>query len=123
MYLGAKTRHREQTRSQSNRSIMLKPILSFAGTIFAGTLWIGGRPLAAQAQPSPATASSAPQFRATLNKYCVTCHNEKLKTAGLSLEKLDVANAPAGAEVWEQVIRKLRGNAMPPPKLPRPDDS
>ena len=58
-----------------------------------------------------------------MNKYCITCHNEKLKTAGLLLDKLDVENVPAGAETWEKVIRKLRGSAMPPPGLPRPDQA
>ena len=72
-------------------------------------------------QSSSPAATPAAQYRAVLNRYCVTCHNEKLKTAGLMLDKVDVANAAAGAEVWEKVIRKLRGNAMPPPGLPRPD--
>jgi hypothetical protein len=37
------------------------------------------------------------------------------------LDKIDLQNVPASAEVWEKVIRKLRGNAMPPPGLPHPD--
>src|SRR3990172_8195288 len=37
------------------------------------------------------------------------------------LDKADMEHVPAAAEVWEKVIRKLRGNAMPPPGLPRPD--
>jgi hypothetical protein len=61
------------------------------------------------------------QHRAVLNRYCVTCHNEKLKTGGLMLDKADLENVPAGAEVWEKVIRKLRTNAMPPAGMPRPD--
>src|SRR5207247_10973677 len=55
------------------------------------------------------------------NRYCVTCHNDTLKTAALSLEKIDVENPPAGAEMWEKVIRKLRSNAMPPPGRPQPE--
>ena len=65
--------------------------------------------------------SPAGEYRAVLNRYCVTCHNEKLKTAGLMLDKMDVASVPAGAEVWEKVIRKLRTSAMPPAGVPRPD--
>ena len=77
------------------------------------------------ATPQSARPESTPasQYRTVLNRYCVTCHNEKVKTAGLKLDKLDIENVPAGAETWEKVIRKLRGNAMPPPGLPRPDAS
>ena len=72
--------------------------------------------MAAPQQESPAT-----QYRAVLNRYCVTCHNERLKTADLMLDKADVANVPAEAEIWEKVIRKLRTSAMPPAGMPRPD--
>ncbi len=60
-------------------------------------------------------------YRPLLTKYCVGCHNDRLKTAGLTLDKADLTNVPQGAEVWEKVIRKLRSGAMPPVGLPRPD--
>ncbi|PYU22050.1 MAG: hypothetical protein DMG30_15840 [Acidobacteria bacterium] len=66
-------------------------------------------------------ASTAAPYRAVLNQYCVVCHNDQLRTAGLVLSKVDVANVPAGAEVWEKVIGKLRTGAMPPAGMPRPD--
>uniref|UniRef100_UPI00397E6211 c-type cytochrome domain-containing protein n=1 Tax=Salmonella sp. SAL4355 TaxID=3159876 RepID=UPI00397E6211 len=50
-----------------------------------------------------------------------TCHNDRSKSGGLSLEKQDVSNIGAHAEVWEQVVQKLRGNLMPPPGRPKPD--
>ena len=59
--------------------------------------------------------------RALLDRYCVTCHNERLRTAGLTLDTLDVANVAGDAEVWEKVVRKLRAGAMPPGGRPRPD--
>jgi hypothetical protein len=59
--------------------------------------------------------------RAVLDKYCVTCHNQRLKTGGLTLDTLDLAKVPAQAETWEKVIRKLRSGTMPPAGLPRPD--
>jgi len=59
-----------------------------------------------------------PQF---VGQYCVTCHNQRLKTAGLVLEGIDSAKIPADAETWEKVVQKLRTGAMPPPGLPRPD--
>ncbi len=59
--------------------------------------------------------------RALLDEYCVTCHNQQSKTAGLMLDKVDAANTPASPEIWEKVIRKLRAGDMPPLGNPRPD--
>jgi len=59
--------------------------------------------------------------RALLDRYCVTCHSDKLRTGGLSLQTLDLAKVPDNAETWEKVIRKLRVGAMPPQGMPRPD--
>jgi hypothetical protein len=58
--------------------------------------------------------------RALLDKYCVTCHNDRLKTANLSLQTLDLTKIADHAEVWEKVVRKLRAGVMPPPDMPRP---
>ena len=73
-----------------------------------------------QTQSAPATTS--PQ-QALVSRYCVTCHNDRSKTGGLSLEKLDVSNVGAHAEVWEKVVQKLHGNLMPPPGRPKPDEA
>jgi hypothetical protein len=62
-----------------------------------------------------------PAYRAVLDKYCVTCHNQRLRTGGLSLDNIDLAKVPANAEIWEKVIRKLRSGTMPPSGMPRPD--
>jgi len=66
-----------------------------------------------------AAISSAQQ--AVLNQYCITCHNEKTKTAGLMLDKLDYAHPGPNAEIWEKVVRKVRAGMMPPGGAPRPD--
>ena len=55
--------------------------------------------------------------------YCVTCHNDRLKTGGLVLSGLDPSKANADAEIWEKVIRKLQTNAMPPQGMPQPDEA
>jgi hypothetical protein len=68
----------------------------------------------------PASAQTAAAGRTILNQYCVTCHSDKLKTANLSLQNLDLATAGDHPEIWEQVIRKLRAGMMPPPGMPRP---
>src|SRR5262245_19686557 len=59
--------------------------------------------------------------REVLDRYCVSCHNEKLKTAGLMLDKADVAHPGSSPGLWEKVRRKLRTLEMPPPGRPRPD--
>src|SRR4051794_38183640 len=61
------------------------------------------------------------QAAATVQKYCVTCHNDRLKTGGLTLSAVDIEHPAAHAETWEKVIRKLRTGAMPPPNVARPD--
>jgi mono/diheme cytochrome c family protein len=60
------------------------------------------------------------QPSATINRYCVTCHNQRLKTAKLELDTLDLTRPEKDALVWERAIRKLRGGMMPPPGAARP---
>ncbi|HLI84529.1 MAG TPA: DUF1592 domain-containing protein [Bryobacteraceae bacterium] len=61
----------------------------------------------------------APQ--ALLNRYCIVCHNQKLHTGGLALDKLDLEHPGRDAETWEKVVRKLRAGMMPPAGARRPD--
>src|SRR5215813_1159341 len=68
-----------------------------------------------------AQVPSASSARAVLDKYCITCHNQRTKTAGLALDVLNVSTVSAQAETWEKIVRKVRTGAMPPAKLPRPD--
>jgi hypothetical protein len=80
--------------------------------------------------PQPSTLSFQPvqpgdssPHRALIDKYCVTCHSDRAKTAGLTLENRDLSRAPEDAEVWEKALRKLRGGMMPPQGMPRPAQS
>ena len=77
------------------------------------------------ASPSAASATApASNHRAVLDRYCVTCHNERVKTANLMLDRVDVADPGANAEVWEKVMRKVHIGTMPPANMPQlaPDD-
>jgi hypothetical protein len=65
--------------------------------------------------------SPASEQKALLDRYCVTCHNDKVKTANLSLQNLDLNTVGDHPEIWERVIRKLRAGMMPPPAAPRPE--
>jgi mono/diheme cytochrome c family protein len=79
-------------------------------------------PGASPQAPSTASAAADPAaVRATLDRYCVTCHSQRLKTGGFALEGLDLSDVPAHPEAWEKVVRKLRAREMPPPGVPRPD--
>jgi cytochrome c551/c552 len=99
---------------------MLTPRLRIplsAGLIFLGVL-SASRGFQAS---NPKNAAPAAEARALLDKYCVTCHNQRLKTAGLMLDMVSVGDFAAHAEIWEKVIRKVNGGMMPPVGLPRPD--
>jgi mono/diheme cytochrome c family protein len=68
---------------------------------------------------SPSQAGTT-DHRAVLNRYCGTCHNERLKTADLRLDQFDVSQPGAAPEVWEKVVRKVHTGTMPPPNMPQP---
>jgi mono/diheme cytochrome c family protein len=83
-----------------------------------------GHPSAQPQAPAPDGQSVAPQSeQALVKQYCVTCHNARARTGGLSLEGLDPAAAASHSEVWEKVAMKLRGGMMPPVGMPRPDEA
>ncbi|MCH8059227.1 MAG: DUF1587 domain-containing protein, partial [Proteobacteria bacterium] len=73
--------------------------------------------------PSDAADSSAAHYRMMLNRYCVTCHNNVLKTAGMVLETANVGDVSEAPEIWERVVTKLSLSAMPPVGVPHPDAS
>ena len=78
---------------------------------------------AAQRPDAPASANLAltSDDHAIVKRYCLSCHNDRLKTATLSLEGVSAAPIGSAPEVWEKVVRKLRSGAMPPAGLPRPE--
>ncbi len=67
-----------------------------------------------------AAGAEAQNHQALVDRYCVTCHNQRLKTAKLALDTLDLAHPEKDSLAWERAIRKLRGGMMPPPGAPRP---
>jgi hypothetical protein len=81
------------------------------------------RVAAASPQSVSSVQSGGSDVRAQLDRYCVSCHNQRLKTAGLELDRLDPGAAGQQAETWEKVVRKLRSGAMPPAGSRRPDQA
>ena len=108
---------------------------------------IGGSLFEARSAPQPATPRPAPQtaprpanpvtaptpassaareaelaeHKAMLDEYCVICHNDKGRSAGLSLENAPLNDITKNAAMWEKVIRKLQARTMPPKGMPMPD--
>ena len=91
----------------------------------------GGRmqqPPTAPAQTTPAAAAAAVPvtpiaYQEMLNKYCVTCHNQKARIpagAPLALDMANLKDPGSDAAVWEKVVRKLGVGAMPPQGSPTP---
>jgi hypothetical protein len=70
--------------------------------------------------PTATPRATVAAERALLDQYCVTCHNNRAKTANLSLEGLDLSTVGDHPELWEKVVRKLRAGVMPPPDVRRP---
>jgi Protein of unknown function (DUF1592)/Protein of unknown function (DUF1588)/Protein of unknown function (DUF1587)/Protein of unknown function (DUF1595)/Protein of unknown function (DUF1585)/Planctomycete cytochrome C len=73
--------------------------------------------------PSVPAAASSPPASALLTQYCVTCHNGRLKTAGLALDALSLDRVAGDAETWEKVVVKVRSGMMPPSGARRPERS
>jgi hypothetical protein len=86
------------------------------------------RPAAATTgAPAAATTLTAADSRAFLKQYCVACHSEAARKAGmdsarkLALDSLDPANVARDRKTWELVVRKTRAGMMPPTGMKRPD--
>ena len=104
-----------------------------AGIAFAGLGWAlsmahsqgfsQNKPDSRAETPGAVTANPPDvraETQATLAKYCATCHNERLRTAGLVLDPMGVGRPGDQSETWEKVLRQLRAGTMPPPGASRP---
>jgi mono/diheme cytochrome c family protein len=100
-----------------------RPPLAIAAAVWLAVFgWQALGASSPQATPSGASLG-ATDVRATIDKYCITCHNQRLKTGNLALDAPEVGDVAARADVWEKVIRKVRAGMMPPAGAPRPDEA
>src|SRR5213083_1010514 len=76
----------------------------------------------ASTPPAATSATAATPARELVGTYCVTCHNDRVKTANLALDKADAEHVFNSGETWEKVVVKLRSRSMPPPGARRPDN-
>lgn len=127
---------RRQRLRTTKRHITRRRASAFAAVaVLSLTLQISGGGLGPEtlaAQAGSAQTTGAPVIRplashetasaqqALAKRYCVTCHNDRVKTAGLAVDTLDFENVSRDAETWERVVAKLRSGAMPPVGRPRP---
>ena len=113
-------KRRRSTRSPQRSQKLLVVFLCGLGVLGVDRYLRAAGPPAQTAVPAAAPKSAE---RALLDQYCVTCHNQRLKTANITFDTMDLAELPGHADVWEKVVRKLRGGMMPPPGMPRPDQA
>jgi hypothetical protein len=69
----------------------------------------------------PLFAAQAALDNSLPSQYCVGCHNQRAKTAGLMLDSMDYSNIAKDAATWEKVVRKVKTGMMPPSGARRPD--
>src|SRR5215467_9372860 len=108
-------------RSRLSSLAVLLFVLGAAGVVRVTAGAQSQSPSQPPASQPAASAASHPDYGAVVTKYCVTCHNARLKTAGLALDTVDISNPAAGADVWERAVRKMRVGMMPPQSAPHPD--
>jgi len=92
-------------------SMAIKHLIRICALGLAGAALVGSPGV----QPAPAAETSA-----IMNQYCVACHNERLMTANLAIDKLNPERVQQNPAAWEKIVRKLRTGTMPPPGSPRP---
>jgi len=110
---------------------MKKTLMACAGIAWIGAIGFEASKVVQASAPPRATiqapaasgAAAATPARELVTKYCITCHNERVKTANLLLDKVDAGEVFNSAETWEKVIVKLRARAMPPPGRAQPDNA
>src|SRR5438093_9073677 len=115
---------------------MTKFRFAILGSAFLGVSVAGVTMRAAPATPQADTPKAKPAMAAShtseamtpdaqnklVGYYCTTCHDDEVKTGGLTLEHFDATRIEQNAQTAEKMIRKLRLGMMPPPSVKdRPD--
>jgi mono/diheme cytochrome c family protein len=111
-----RVRHKRLTQMMACGSIAL--VATISARLSANQ---AGTPASTPAAAASATAATP--ARELVGTYCVTCHNERIKTANLALDMADTEQVFNSAETWEKVVVKLRSRSMPPPGVRRPDNA
>ena len=110
--LGIRVRAKLQLQVPSKVSVFMVDRLRFVA-VLAGCSGVVGSVVAVGGQAIDPAAPAMAASRATLKWYCVSCHNSRVKSGGIALDTIDLANVPRDAAAWERVIRKLNTRTMP----------
>ena len=102
---------------------MLNPRSITIVCCLAGPLAASGFIALEAQQPSAGAPVPSAAHRDVINRYCVSCHNDRLKRGGLALDTVAADDVGRNPEVWEKVLRKVRARQMPPVGLPRPNEA
>src|SRR5262245_43107432 len=97
------------------------PSASLLAAAIVVSIVVPGRAQSRESSTTSPSAASPSAKPALLNQYCITCHNQRLKTAGLLLDSMDFEHVEKDAATWEKVVRKVRTGMMPPSGARRPD--
>src|SRR5258706_11128707 len=95
-----------------------------AGAVFLSAVTLSAQNSAAPNSPARESSSAAATaHRATLDRFCITCHKGPTPTAGLHLDTFDISNLETNGATWEKLARKLRNREMPRADMRRPDET
>jgi cytochrome c5 len=115
------------SRSAVRRTLTTSACLAWVGAVCLVHASQTPVPETPRSQTRPAPSASGQQTanpaRELVAKYCVTCHNERTRTANLLLDKADADRVANSADTWEKVVVQLRSRAMPPTNMPRPGNA
>src|SRR5688572_2999279 len=103
------------TRTRSTKA--LSTVLRCAGALAASSLLAACNPFG-----EASVADRAAEQWPLVDRYCTECHNGAELAGGFDFERIGPQNIAQHAERLEMAVRKLRSQAMPPPKEPRPDE-
>jgi uncharacterized protein DUF1592/uncharacterized protein DUF1588/uncharacterized protein DUF1587/uncharacterized protein DUF1585/uncharacterized protein DUF1595/cytochrome c len=105
-----------RTRSLASISIAL------AGAAFFSAVTLSAQNPAPRPPAQDPSSTPAAVQRATLDRFCISCHRGANAIAGLHLDTFDLANFATNGATWEKLARKLRNREMPPADMRRPDE-
>jgi mono/diheme cytochrome c family protein len=95
----------------------------FAAAVIAAVVATASNAPSAAGRQRPQQKTGGESERAAFAQYCVTCHNDRLKTAGFVIDPNGAADVSTNIEVWEKALRKLQLGVMPPAGARRPDEA
>src|SRR5205814_8593442 len=92
---------------------MKRRLIGLIGILFVTAVLL--LPSSAGLEAAPQTQDTPTAHQELVNQYCVTCHNQRAKTAGLALDTLNLGEVGKDVAIWEEAVRNLRGGMTPPP--------